>query len=284
MSRSPERRERNGAACTIFRDGPLWDGHASATIGQFSCPDAVSGAALLSDAVEALRSEGYRSVIGPMDGDTWHSYRLISTSDGSPPFLMEPRSGTHDLEAFSGAGFEAISTYVSARATLEDAIGNGAPIAIDGLTIRSWDGTDAEGLIRKLFAMSAASFAGNAFFKPIAEEAFLALYRPLMAAVDPRFVLFAFTSDGAIAGFLFGMPNHLEGPRPSRIILKTYASRVRGTGRMLADTFHRTARNQGFSHVIHALMHDDNISNESSRRFNATVFRRYALMGRKLAP
>ena len=88
---------------------------------------------------------------------------------------------------------------------------------------------------------------------------------------------------GALVGFLFGLPNRLEGDRPHSAILKTYASGRRGVCRLLADTFHRTARDLGFTETIHALMHVDNVSAERSGRHAGRVFRRYALMGRHLA-
>ena len=66
------------------------------------------------------------------------------------------------------------------------------------------------------------------------------------------------------------------------MILKTYASARRGVGHLLADTLHRRARALGYSDVIHALMHVDNISRERSSRHQAHTFRRYALLGRRL--
>ena len=55
-----------------------------------------------------------------------------------------------------------------------------------------------------------------------------------------------------------------------------------GVGHLLADTFHRVARELGFLDVIHALMHIDNVSLDRSRAHAARIFRRYALMGRRL--
>jgi len=103
-----------------------------------------------------------------------------------------------------------------------------------------------------------------------------------MPLVDPRFVLFARDAGGALVGFLFGMPNRLKGAAPKAVILKTYASRVRGVGHVLADHFHRAARDAGFIDAIHALMHVDNVSLERSKRYSGEVFRRYALLGRRL--
>ncbi|CAN7361872.1 hypothetical protein LJR009_003040 [Bosea sp. LjRoot9] len=270
-----------GASCLIFRDAPSWEGRRTASVGRFRCDSAKAGRDLLARAAADLATEGYEALIGPMDGDTWHSYRLVTESDGSPPFLMEPVSGAFDAEAFTAAGFATLSSYVSTRTTLDAAIAPEA-VSIAGVSVTPWDGSDAAGLVRQLYAMSAAAFRNNAFFKPLDEQGFLKLYEPVMPLVDPRFVLFARNEAGALIGFLFGMPDRLEGATPRTVILKTYASAQRGVGHLLADHFHRTARDAGFTHAIHALMHVDNISLARSTRHSGTVFRRYALLGRLL--
>ena len=61
----------------------------------------------------------------------------------------------------------------------------------------------------------------------------------MLPFIDPRLVLFARDRDGTLVGFLFGLPNRLEGQHPQSVILKTYASVRRGVGHLLADTFHR---------------------------------------------
>lgn len=281
MSNATEEITIDGAACTLYRDAPNWDGQRTAAIGCLRCDDAAAGQQLLDRIAAKLVGEGFDALIGPMDGDTWHSYRLVSESDGSPPFLMEPTSGPHDSEAFSAAGFAPLSHYVSTRTALAAAIGPDAA-ELPGISVAAWDGGDAAGLVGQLYAMSATAFADNAFFKQLDQAGFLKLYEPVMPLVDPRFVLFARDETGALVGFLFGMPNRLEGPAPKTIILKTYASRLRGVGHLLADHFHRTARDAGFTNAIHALMHIDNVSLARSKRYSGTVFRRYALLGRRL--
>jgi hypothetical protein len=273
----------DGARCAIYRNAPSWNGCRTAAIGEFDCKGAAAGEGMLIEACSVLRAEGFEAVIGPMDGDTWHKYRLVTVSDGSPPFLLEPASGPDDKAAFETAGFSPLSRYVSARATLDEAIGHDEPVAIDGVTVTPWDGQNAERLIGTLFDMSAASFSNNAFFKPITKQEFLALYQPVMPAIDHRLVLFAF-SGTELVGFLFGLPNRLEGPRPSQVILKTYASARRGVGHLLADTFHRVARDLGYTDAIHALMHVDNVSLNHAKKHAGKVFREYALMGKRLQP
>ncbi len=270
-----------GASCRLYRQAPSWEGRRTAAVGKFRCESADAGAALLEACAGRLAREGFQAFIGPMDGDTWHSYRVVTESDGSPPFLMEPVSGPQDRSAFAASGFAVLSEYVSTRTSLDAAIGP-SPAAMDGVEVTPWDGGDAARLIGQLFALSAGAFAGNAFFKPLDQAGFLKLYEPVMPLIDRRFVLFARDRDGELAGFLFGLPNRLEGASPRTAILKTYASLKRGVGHLLADQFHRRAREAGFTHAIHALMHVDNISLERSKRYQGTVFRRYALTGRRL--
>jgi len=276
----PQRLSSPGASALLYRDAPAWEGQRTAAIGGIAFDDAEAGARLLTDTARGLAGEGFAALIGPMDGDTWHSYRLVSESDGSAPFFLEPRSRPHDLAAFIAAGFAPISRYVSSRARLADTIG-AEPFGLPGVTVTPWDGQGAEQLIGKLFEMSGSAFAGNRFFKPIELEAFLELYRPILPVLDPRHILFARGAGGQLAGFLFGMPDRLGGDRPAAI-LKTYASGLRGVGRLLADTYHRRAIELGFTEVIHALMHEDNVSRERSALHQAEVFRRYALLGKRI--
>jgi len=135
-------------------------------------------------------------------------------------------------------------------------------------------------LVDIIFALSKDSFAKNSFFKPVNLDAFRDLYVPLLSAIDPRFMFIAKTKTEQICGFLFGFSEQSAPADSPTIILKTYASGVRGLGYALADRFHRTALDAGFKYVIHALMHEDNASLDRSHQHNAETFRRYALFAR----
>ncbi|MGV3576798.1 MAG: hypothetical protein ACO1O4_16870 [Devosia sp.] len=272
--------ERPGAALRLYRDAPSWDGLRTASIGGLTFEDASAATTLLEDVLATLRRETFAAVIGPMDGDTWRSYRTIVETDGSAPFALEPRSGAFDHQVLAAVGFHPISQYVSSRAKLVDTLGP-EPVTMPGIAVTPWDGTGAEALISRLFAMSGNAFAGNHFFKPITREAFLALYRPILPMLDPRHILFAHSASGDLVGFLFGYPDRLAQQNPAAV-LKTYASGLRGVGHLLADHYHRRAIEMGHDTVIHALMHESNVSKERSARHKAQVFRRYALLGRRL--
>lgn len=275
--------DRAGASARLFRDAPKWGDHKTAALGAFRCETEQAGTALLTTICSELRAEGVEAIIGPMDGDTWHAYRTITGTDGSVPFLMEPTAGDHDYAAFRSAGFEPISSYVSTRGRLEDAISQ-PPDMPEDCIISAWDGTDPAHLFGHVFDLSLQTFQRNAFYKPITRSQFLALYEPYVPMLDKRFILFARRGDGTLLGFLFGIPDFLQGPETKTVILKSYASGHPGVGHCLAHRFHQTALENGFDTVIHALMHEDNKSLDRSAKHGASVFRRYALMGRVLRP
>lgn len=267
---------------TIWFDGPAWENHVNvATVGKCKFASAEAGARLLEAAAALAKAKGATALIGPMEGDTWHAYRLISDRGEQAPFLMEPSSADHDEAAFRSAGYDVISSYFSASAPLSELPGP-KPKDTDVFTIETWDGTNPDALFTQVYELSCAAFSGNPFYKHIDLPDFLAMYRPVVPLLKQDLILFARDSTGALVGFLFGIPNYAEGPAPKSVILKTYASSQKGAGHWLSYQFYVNAKVLGFETAIHALMHDDNLSAVRSGLNGADVFRRYALMGRAL--
>lgn len=264
------------ATLQVWREAPSWDGLRTAAIGRISCATPEDGAERLRAALDGLRLEGFEAVVGPLEGDTWHAYRYAVESDGSPAFLMEPPEAPTQVEALRLAGFEAIATYSSSRSTLVDVP---EPATLPGVTVAPWDGSDPERFLADVYELSCEAFARNPFYKPLDRAGFDQLYRPLVPMLDRRLVQFAHGADGELLGFVFGFPQPMA---PGTCVLKTYASRRRGVGRVLLDAFHASAGRAGFGEVIHALMHDGNESLDRSGRQGGTRFRRYALFGRRL--
>ena len=269
------------AKVSVYLDAPAWDGAKTAALGQFSCKTVEAGAAVLDQALAYLHDHAVTHVIGPMDGDTWHSYRFVTESDGRPAFMLEPSNTPDAVEVFETAGFSQISGYFSASVPL-DQTAPSTPKYKSDLVIETWDGTDPEALFAQVHALSVAAFAKNAFYKPISLEDFLQMYMPVVPVMKKDLIFFARDPSGALVGFLFGIPNYNDGPNPRSVILKTYASLQKGAGQLLSNAFHTAARDQGFETAIHALIHDDNLSALRSAAEGATIFRRYGLFGKRL--
>jgi hypothetical protein len=277
----PELIEAEGASCAVWRRGPTVAGRPAAAIGRFHCEDASAGARLLASLARRLGSEGIRQALGPMDGDTWHSYRLVTDAGSAPPFFLEPTNPAHHVAAFEAAGFSPVSRYVS---LVDRSLAPKAEVRrLPDIAIRTWRAEEAEGELQRLHELSLRAFARNAFYRPIGLEEFALLYRPLVPLVDPNLVLFAQAPSGATLGFLFAIPDRLQGAAPTTLIVKTYASLMPGVGGLLGDHFYSIARARGARAVIHALVHEDNLSLKHSRSRHGEIFRRYALFGRSLA-
>ena len=273
----PEIMTGDGASLAIYRGAPSLDGVRTAALGQFACESAEDGAKLIREAMGTLRAEGFGAVLGPMDGNTCGKHRLVTESDGRAAFLMEPANPPHYVEAFAQSGLGVVSRYVSAVRPADIApSGSGAP---KGLRLRAFDAARAEDELTRIHALSLTAFASNHFYQAISLEDFLASYRPVLGAIDPELVLLAEDEAGELAAFLFAVPNFAEGAKPASVILKTYASQVKGAGSMLANEFHARAKARGFNDVIHALMHESNLSALHSDKTGGKVFRRYALWG-----
>ena len=260
----------------IHREAPAWDGMRTAAIGTGSFPDEETGARFLGEACDRLRSEGFGAVVGPMDGGTWGKYRLPVWSDGSPGFAMEPDAGACDHAAYLAAGFQIAERHVSATAATGS---RGWGDIVEDVAIESWSGRDGDELLRAAHELVMVGFGRTPFFTPIPEAAFVAAYRPLLARADPRFILRARDRRGRAVGLTLSFPDPL---RRGAVVLKTYVGSVPGVGRAMADRVHELAALHGYAEVVHALMREGVVSEAQSRKFGGRVFRRYALMGRRL--
>lgn len=157
----------------------------------------------------------------------------------------------------------------------------------EGVQLRWLNVDDFAGELRRLHAVSLASFMGNFLYTSIGEAEFLAQYQAVLPHVRPELVMIA-EREGVPVGFVFGIPDLAQAKRGQpvdTVILKTVAvlpsARRAGLGNVLVARCQEAARALGFRRVIHALMHETNHSLKLSSHY-ATPFRRYTLFARTL--
>lgn len=277
---SDDRIEIGGASLRVWRDAPSWEGRRTAALGDFACDDAESGAHLLAEAATRLSVEGFEGLVGPMNGDTWSKHRLVVESNGRAPYLMEPANPAHYPDAFARAGWSEIARYASAEGPLPETATPALPPP--GIQLLPFDPDRAEAELADLHRVSLKAFTRGFLYRPLSLDAFVGMYRPVLGRLDPDLVVMARDDDGNLQGFLFAIPDLGDMSLDRAVILKTYASLRPGLGSSLARRFYAQAALRGYRRVIHALMHDDNLSARHSARLGADVFRRYALWGRDL--
>ncbi len=266
-------------------------GEKLGTIGGFFALTPEAAERVLEEAAGLLAKQGADTAVGPMNGNTWRSYRFVEETDGTPPFLLEPRNPEAYPAWWRAAGFEELSHYTSSRMVLDGAEAVSpalkARLMRSGLSIRRMEVERYDDELRLIHSLSLKSFAGNFLYTPLGEEAFLGAYRKVRDYVDPDLVRIA-ERDGTACGFVFGIPDleaAARGGQPA-LIVKTLAvdpgARSAGLGSLLVDDLHRMGREKGYLEAIHALQHENNTSLKITGRHEGRVFRRYVLFSRSL--
>lgn len=281
------------AVCSLWlKNIPVWRDCKTSVLGHFFASNSAVGKELLSFALKRIEALGFHYVIGPMDGSTWHSYRLVTYSEKHPAFFMEYFTPEEWPGIFTSAGFEEIAGYSSAQTITSTYTDHSVAKFIAkkeslGLVIRSFDKNKAQSELTAIHALSLKSFAKNFLYTDIGWPDFLALYEKIIPFIDPDYFLLA-EHQGRLVGFIFAIPDFLQkqrGEGMDTLVIKTVAKlpgRVyAGLGSYLVHVIHQRAVEAGYKSIIHALMHDSNISRVISDK-SAHTIRRYALYGKKL--
>jgi hypothetical protein len=205
------------ARCSLWwADAPPLAGHRVGAIGHYSAASVAAGR-LLDHACERLAAHGRTLAVGPMDGNTWRRYRLLTDRGTEPPFFLEPDNPDDWPAHFTGHGFTPLAEYYSA---VNDDLSRPAPRQADatrhaaesGITIRPIDLDRFDAELRSIHALSLTSFAGNFLYTPITADEFVAQYRGVRPYLRPALVLMAERA-GQLVGFLFIVPDMLQASR-----------------------------------------------------------------------
>ena len=283
--------EEGDERCALWwRNAPALAGQRLGLIGAYA-PRGADGARRLLDAACArLRLAGCTTAVGPMDGSTWHRYRLTTWTSGAPLFFMEADNPADWPAHFVDAGFAPLAHYYSSQCDDLAAYGSDpkleARLRRQGWRDRAIDVSRLDAELALLWRLASDAFAENFLYTPITEAEFHRLYQPAIGMVRPELVRIA-EQQGQPFGFVFGLPDMLQAAhgRVDTVIVKTLgvscARRGRGVGSWLVERVLTQARALGFRKAIFALMHEDNASRRIGRGHMRDI-RRYTLYAKPL--
>jgi GNAT superfamily N-acetyltransferase len=279
------------ARCSLWwTNAPPSQTHRLGVIGHFAAQGSQAAEELLTAACDELRAHDCTLAMGPMDGNTWQPYRLVTERGAAPPFFLEPNTPPEWPEYFSHNGFTPIAEYFS---TITTDLKRRHPrlneiaerLQQRGVTIRPTTRDSLSEDLRRIYSVAAVAFQNNFLFTPIDEAAFVAQYEPLRPWIQPEPILLAEREDRPV-GFLFALPDLLQAQRGEKVdtfIVKTIAALpgYAGLGSLLVARSHEIGAALGFRRVIHALMHETNKSRSISQHYSQPL-RRYALLAKPL--
>lgn len=275
------------ACCSIWwQNTPIYQHYQTGLIGHFQANNEAAADVLLEVAIDQLKLQGTEYVIGPMNGSTWKSYRLVCESDNhTPPFFMEPQNPPQWTLYFINNDFDEIAHYHSTRYILDKTLA--APVLTQEMQRQGiyLDFIPPDALAEQLediYQLSLQAFADNFLYSDIHLSEFKALYLPLGSYLDSQWMPML-RKDNELLAYAFCIPQpHANTTAP--MIFKTLAVHPayqgQGLGRWLTNYIHHHAARTGYQEIIHALMHTENTSRKMSR--GSELFRRYCLYGREI--
>jgi len=282
------------ARCSLWwRDVPAYPGQRLGIMGHFAANSAEAADSLLKLAEKQLALQGCSLAVGPMDGNTWRSYRLVVERGSEPPFFLEPDNPDDWPAYFTENGYSIFSEYFSALIPdlgrqPSDLTKIAERIRQRGIQIRSFNSEHFDQELRQIYEVSLDSFDRNFLYTPIDLSDFMSTYQPIRAYIRPELILIAEHDEQAV-GFLFALPDLFQtrrGEAVDTVIIKTVAVRpayqMLGLGNLLVARCEAAAHELGYKRSIHALMHQTNASRKISQRHEAQRLRRYALFAKPL--
>jgi hypothetical protein len=238
---------------------------------------------LLESAKKYIIENGGHSIIGPLNGSTWNSYRFTHQTKATP-FLLEPITPNYYIDFFIKYGFKEIATYYSQKS--DSIITNKERVANlfqhyekNGVSFHEFDKSNAEKEFKSIATLCNKAFRHNLLFSPISEEKFVEKMMPVLEIMNPTYTILA-KHKNEVVGFIFAYQDLINRDHKS-IIVKTLARDIdgeyKGMGTILSSLAMEQAKKDGFVSCIHALMRENNSSRNVSAKFNSSVFRQYSL-------
>ena len=249
--------------------------------------DSEAARLLLEAACDHLRSKGCVRCVGPMNGNTWQSYR-VTLRDENPPLFLDNYHKKYYHDFYLEQPLEEIASYITTRIPRDKfsfgRVDNLAEnVEAQGITVRSLNLNDYEAELHRIHTISRNSFAQNLLYTPISLQEFNLLYLQIRDMVDPQFVLLAEHGRDPVA-FIFALRDPHNSTAKS-LLIKTLAvvpnHQSYGLGGYLTQLLHQKAHNGGVDQVFHLLMHSSNVSTKISASASE-IYRRYALFGMHL--
>ena len=269
-------------------------GERVGAIGHYAAKDSRAGRAVIRQALSGLRSQRCSLAIGPMNGNTWRSYRFVVERGNAKPFFLEPTNPNSWPEDFTECGFNPMSRYVSELnpdiTTRQPELGTlRQKMKRLGVEITTINSEDADEDLDGIYDVICESFKDSFLYTSLDRAAYRSIYAPLLPKMDPRLMLVA-KHEGRVVGFIFSPPDYLQGAAGNSIdtiVIKSVAilplKHYSGLGRLLIVNLLQNAVELGYTKAISALMHTGNQSQKISRDC-AGPMRGYALFAKSLTP
>ncbi len=278
-----EKDKITATACVIKNPDLFYNNEKAVCISHYECIDnAEASKKLLQTMADYCKQQGYKYLIGPLNGSTWNSYRFAVDAI-TDSYTSEPFHKNYYANHFQNFGFKTAAEYITQIDTSLK-IPDVPSILNENIVFRILDKNNYEAEMKKIFAFCKEIFRHNFLYTEITEAAFLSKYNALKNIINPEFVLIA-EDKGEIAGIMLALQDYYC-QHSKRLIFKTLGrksgAKYAGVAHELSKRITETALKNNYQSILHAFMHQSNASKNVSRKFSGKPFRTYKLFYKEL--
>ena len=288
-----------GGSLHLWHNRPDYNGRKISYIGNVNIHEKYrkNEDKLFNKVFEELKKRGIKTIIGPLNGTTWNTYRYVTKTGNRKPFLMEPWNEGYYVELFQKTGFNPLANYIS---TIME---NMNPVKRENLSkkiekikkfdyykdikVKSAENENILEILNKVYDLTIQAFKNNFLYSELEREIFIKMYMRYEDKIVKKFFKTLYLKDELI-GYVFGIPDYAELQYKGKIetmILKTIAVSPKyngkGMGYILIDELVKEAEKSGYKNVIYALMYEKNISKNIGLLLGDEL-RRYTLFIKEL--
>jgi len=283
-----------GGSLYLWHNRPDYNGRKTSYIGNVNIYEKYrkDEEQLFNKVFEELKKEGIETIIGPLNGTTWNTYRYVTEKGSRKQFLLEPWNEDYSVSLFEKLDFKHLAGYISTvmegmnsdgRKNLNKKIEKLKKFDYyEDIRVESAENKDLLTVLNKVYDLTVEAFKNNFLYSELEREIFLKMYLSYEDKIVKKFFKMLYLRDELI-GYVFGIPDYTElgyKGKIDTIILKTIAVSPeyngKGMGYILINSLIEEAEKEGYENVIYALMHESNVSKNIGLLLG-NMLRRYTL-------
>ena len=288
-----------GGSLHLWHNRPDYNGRKTSYIGNVNIYEKYrkDEEQLFNKVFEELKKEGIETIIGPLNGTTWNTYRYVTEKGNGRPFLLEPWNEDYSVSLFEKLGFKHLARYISTvmegmnsdgRKNLNKKIEKLKKFDYyEDIRVESAENKDLLTVLNKVYDLTVEAFKNNFLYSELEREIFLKMYMSYEDKIVKKFFKMLYLK-GELIGYVFGIPDYTELGHKGKIdtiILKTIAVSPeyngKGMGYILINFLIEEAEKEGYENVIYALMHESNVSKNIGLLLG-NMLRKYTLFIKEL--
>lgn len=225
----------------------------------------------------ALKNEKVNGIIGPIDGNTFYSYRF-ALDNFDINFYPDCTNGKEVLDLFLKHGFSYKQFYLSTIATVNQKMWDFSKRAKlpKGYSLKIVSGKDAFAYLDEIYEVTIDAFSEADFYEEIPKNDFIEIYMRNIEAVCPDLILFFYENKLVAYNFCY------EDPLKRYYVCKTTAikkaNRHKSLIMLMVDHSYKLLVEKGYTYALHHFLNDRTKTLHAIFRGHEVLQKHYALL------